>query len=114
MITADGPKLTQAPALENYGATDRSRLVIAGAKNISEMKRILGTTGAYNPRNFELQLVDIAKKMMAKNPEIGVILLECTELPPHARAIQKALGMPVWGFPTIVNWIYNGVVQRSF
>ena len=114
VITADGPKLTQAPALENCGVTDRSRIVIAGAEKTSEMKRILGTTGAYNPRKFELQLVDIAKKMVAKNPEIGAILLECTELPPHARAIQKAVGMPVWGFPTMVDWIYSGVVRRSF
>jgi hypothetical protein len=52
--------------------------------------------------------------MVAKNPEIGAILLECTELPPHARAIQKAVGMPVWDFPTMVDWIYNGVVRRSF
>lgn len=114
VITADGLKLTQAPALENCGVTDRSRIVIAGAENTSEMKKILGTTGAYNPRRFELQLVDIAKEMVSKNSEISAILLECTELPPHARAIQKAVAMPVWGFPTMVNWIYNGVVRRSF
>ncbi len=40
------------------------------------------------------------------------LLLECTQLPPHARAIQKAVGMPVWGFPTMVNWIYNSIVRR--
>jgi len=33
---------------------------------------------------------------------------------PPRRAIQKAVGMPVWGFPTMVNWIYNGGVRRSF
>jgi len=36
VIIADGPKLTQAPALENCGVTDRSRIVIAGAENTSE------------------------------------------------------------------------------
>jgi Asp/Glu/hydantoin racemase len=114
VITADGAKLTAAPALENCGVTDRSRVVITGAENSSEMKKILGTTGSYNPRRFELQLVKIAKDMVSKNPEIRVILLECTELPPHARAIQKAVGMPVWGFPTMVNWVYSGVVRSSF
>ncbi len=114
VITADGPKLTQAPALENCGVTDRSRIVIAGAEHTSEMKNILGTKGYYNPRKFELQLVEIAKTMVAKNPQIKEILLECTELPPHARAIQKAVGMPVWGFPTMVDWVYSGAVRRSF
>ncbi len=114
VITADGPKLSEAPALENCGVTDRSRVVIAGAENTSEMKRILTTSGAYNPRKFELQLVEIAKQMVSDNPKIKAILLECTELPPHARAIQKALGMPVWGFPSMVDWIYDGVVRRNF
>ncbi|NOQ41921.1 MAG: aspartate/glutamate racemase family protein [Desulfuromusa sp.] len=114
VITADGPKLTEAPALENCGVTDRSKVVIAGAENASEMQKILATTGAYNPGKLEFQLVDIARKMVERNPEIGAILLECTELPPHARAIQKAVGMPVWGFPSMVNWIYAGVVRRNF
>ena len=114
IITADGPKLEAAPALENCGLTDRSRVVVAGAEKTSEMKRILATSGAYNPRRFELQLIDIAKTMVEKNPEIAAILLECTELPPHARAIQKAVGMPVWGFPTMVNWVYQGIVRRNF
>lgn len=114
VITADGPKLSEAPALGNCGVTDRSRVVIAGAENTSEMKRILTTSGAYNPRKFELQLVDIARQMVKDNPKIKAILLECTELPPHARAIQKAVGMPVWGFPSMVNWIYAGVVRRDY
>jgi Asp/Glu/hydantoin racemase len=114
IITADGPKLIGAPALENSGLRDRSRVVVYGAENTSQMKRILATEGAYNPRVFETELVDIAKSMVQDHPDIGAILLECTELPPHARAIQKAVGMPVWGFPSMVNWIYAGVVRRSF
>jgi hypothetical protein len=114
VITADGPKLSAAPALENCGVTDRDRVVIAGAENTSEMKKILRTTGSYNPRKFELQLVDIAKHMVGNNPEIKAILLECTELPPHARAIQKAVKMPVWGFPSMVDWIYAGAVRGNY
>jgi hypothetical protein len=114
IITADGPKLTEAPALEQCGVADRSRIAIAGAENTSEMQRILGTTGAYNPRKLELQLVNLAKKMLAGDPKIRAILLECTELPPHAHAIQKAVRMPVWGFPTMVNWIYSGIIQHRF
>jgi Asp/Glu/hydantoin racemase len=114
IITADGPKLIDAPAMENSGLTDRSRVVVYGAEKTSQMKRILATSGAYNPRKFETELVDIAKAMVEDHPDIGAILLECTELPPHARAIQKAVGMPVWGFPSMVNWVYAGIVRRDF
>ena len=114
IITADGPKLIGAPAMENSGLTDRNRVVVYGAEKTSQMKRILATEGAYNPRIFETELVDIAKTMVEDHPDIGAILLECTELPPHARAIQKAVGMPVWGFPSMVDWIHAGLVRSSF
>jgi Asp/Glu/hydantoin racemase len=114
IITADGPKLIGAPAMENSGLTDRNRVVVYGAEKTSQMKRILATEGAYNPRIFETELVEIAKTMVADHPDIGAILLECTELPPHARAIQKAVGMPVWGFPSMVDWIHAGLVRSSF
>ena len=114
IITADGPKLTEAPALVNCGVTDCSRIVIAGAEDTSEMKKILTTSGTYNPRKFELQLIDIARKMTVSDPMIRAILLECTELAPHARAIQEAVELPVWDFPTMVNWIYSGVVRNNY
>jgi hypothetical protein len=71
VITADGPKLSAAPALENCGVSDRTRVVIAGAENTSEMKKILGTTGSYNPRKFELQLVDIRPAQLRRFPVRG-------------------------------------------
>lgn len=114
VMTADGPTLEAAPALENCGVSDRSRLIIAGLEETSEMKKILATIDRHNPRRFELQLVETAKRMAADHEDMGAILLECTELPPHARAIQKSVGMPVWGFPSMVNWVYAGVVRRSY
>ena len=114
IITADGAKLTEAPALANCGVTDCSRIVITGAEETSEMKKILTTSGTYNPRKFELQLIDIARQMTVSDQKIRAILLECTELAPHARAIQEAVGLPVWDFPTMVNWIYSGVVRNNY
>ena len=114
VMTADGPTLEAAPALENCGVSDRSRLIIVGLEETSEMKKILATIDRHNPRRFELQLVETAKRMAADHEDMGAILLECTELPPHARAIQKSVGMPVWGFPSMVNWVYAGVVRRSY
>lgn len=99
---------------DTLGNKKQTVIVIGGAENSSEMKKILGTTGSYNPKKFQLQLIEISRKMVAENQDIGPILLECIELPPHAHAIQKAVGMPVWGFPTLVNWIYSGVVNHPF
>jgi hypothetical protein len=114
VMTADGSVLEKAPALENCGVTDRSRLIIAGAENGSEMQRILTVSGGYNPKKLELELVEIAVNNAAQFPEIGAILLECTELSPHAFAIQEAVGLPAWDFTTMINWVNSGLVRRPF
>jgi hypothetical protein len=52
--------------------------------------------------------------MLKENPDIGAILLECTELSPHAVAVQDAVRMPVWDYTTLTKWIYSGTVRRPF
>ncbi len=114
VMTAEGSILEKAPALENCGVTDRSRLIIAGAENGPEMQKVLTLSGSYNPKRLERELVDIAAERTEQFPEVGAVLLECTEFSAHAFAIQETVGVPVWDFTTMINWVYSGVVRRPF
>lgn len=58
------------------------------------------------------ELVDTARKMVNNNPEIGAIVLECTNMPPFSRAIQDAVRLPVFDVVTMINYIYSAVVQK--
>ena len=51
---------------------------------------------------------------MTDHPEIGALLLECSDMPPYAKQIQDATGLPVWDFVTLIDWIHSGVVSRSY
>jgi hypothetical protein len=114
VITADGPILENAPALENCGVTSRDRLVIRGLQEGPEMQRVLTVSGSYNPKRLEGEIVDTAKKAIEEFPEIGMIMLECTELSPHAWKVQEETGRPVWDFTTMTNWIHAGLVRAPF
>ena len=63
---------------------------------------------------IERELVGVAREVVSKNPDVGAFLLECTELPPYAWAIQKAVRLPVFDFTSLINWVYNAVVRRPF
>jgi len=41
--------------------------------------------------------------MVAENPDIGALLLECTLFPTHAWAIQEAVQLPVYVFTTLID-----------
>lgn len=115
VVTANGPALENAPALENSGVTSRERLVIYGAEKEPEVAgNHLACTGALNLSKFESDLVNVSKRMVADHPDVGIVLLECTEFEPHAKAIQDAVRRPVWGFTTMAEWIHKGLIRSEY
>lgn len=114
VLTADGSKLEVAPALENCGVTDRNRVVIYGVENEPEATNILNTTGHLDLAALERDLVNVARHMVDDNADVGAVVLECTEFPPHAHAIQEAVRMPVWGFTTMAYWVHSGVIRHRY
>ena len=59
-------------------------------------------------------LCRIAGELVQSDPEIGAILLECSDLPPYARAIQAVTGLPVFDFNTMIDLVYHSVVQKTY
>jgi len=94
------------------GIKDHTRLLIASAQDLPEFRHIIECSGAFNSRKLELEMVNLAKKFVADNPDIGAILLECSDMPPYAYAIQNAVRLPVFDFTTLVNWVFGGVVRH--
>jgi hypothetical protein len=114
VICADGRVLASAPALKNCGVSDPGAVVVSGAEVLEDMRKILAGVGHYNPLRLEKGLVELATGLVRADPEIGAILLECTLFPAHARAVQEAVKLPVFDFSTLIDWVYSGVVRRSF
>jgi len=113
IICANSPYLTPG-LLTQCGVTDLSRVVIVGTEKCPEFRNIIECTGRFNSHKIELELVNVAKKLVSQNPEIGSILLECSDMPPYAWAIQNAVRLPVFDFITMIKWIYDAVVRKPF
>ncbi|CEH05987.1 Putative uncharacterized protein [Propionibacterium freudenreichii] len=62
---------------------------------------------------MEHELVSAAEEA-CRDPEVGVILLECSDMPPYAAAIQAAVGVPVFDFTTLIRWLNGAVAQRPY
>jgi len=116
VLTANAELLIPSPALKNCGVSDKdmSRVVIVGNEKGKEMNRITGETGSFNPRALEQELVALATKMIEDHPDIGAVVLECTEFPPYAHAIQDAIRRSVWDFVTMTNFMHAGAMRTPF
>ena len=117
VVTANGPILEECPAVENCGVSleDKAeRVVIQGAEG-PEFDKVLKQTGEpFNVLKLEGEIVSAAEKILKKDPNIGAILLECTELPPAAFAVQKAARLPVYDYTTLIEFIQSAAVRRPF
>jgi len=54
-----------------------------------------------------------AIKLKEKHPDIGAIVLECTNMPPYSFAIQRVTGLPVFDVVTMVNYAHSIVVAKQ-
>lgn len=74
---------------------DDDRFVIEGCQDVPGFDAV-----ARGDRvDVEYVTPGIVKKvttLLANQPQIRAILLECTELPPYSDALRKATGLPVW------------------
>lgn len=59
-------------------------------------------------------LLDAARALLGRHPEVGAIVLECTNMPPYAAALQAALGLPVYDSYSLICWLHAGLRPRSF
>ncbi|HRE19451.1 MAG TPA: aspartate/glutamate racemase family protein [Rhabdaerophilum sp.] len=58
--------------------------------------------------------VDAARALAAANPDLGAIVLECTNMIPYAADIRAATGLPVFSIETFVRWFQAGLVPRRY
>ncbi len=62
----------------------------------------------------EQDILDAGKALVERHPEVGAIVLECTNMPPYAAALQRAVGLPVYDIYSMVSWLHAGLRPRFF
>ena len=55
-----------------------------------------------------------AKALVDANPDLGALVLECTNMTPYAADIRFATGLPVYSMLSFVNWFQSALVPQRF
>jgi hypothetical protein len=75
---------------------------------------ILGNETTLNVDLARQEMVAAAQEMIAGAPQVGAIILECTNMVPYARDIARATGRPVYSIYTYLTWFHAGLLPRHF
>jgi hypothetical protein len=75
--------------------------------------RILGDQTTLDTVAAEREVVAAAKRLIERRPDVAAIVLECTNMPPYAAAVRRAIDRPVYDVLTMLDWFWRGLRQGS-
>jgi Asp/Glu/hydantoin racemase len=115
VLTIEARSLTP-DHLRAAGIRDDMPVVISGLEDFGGYftQHVLGNQVELDVARCEAEHVDAARAMVEHHPDLGAIVLECTNMPPYAHAIRQVTGLPVFDITTLVRWAVTGIQRQPF
>ena len=113
VLTADASSLSRS-LLASCFIDDPGLLVIKDLRHAPEFSAILEYRGQFDNGKVRQEVVGAALELLREDGDIGAIVLECSDMPPYAAAVQAATQLPVFDFVTLIRWLHNATTQRPY
>lgn len=114
VICANRRRLTDG-MLRLAGMRDPRRAVVYGMEESAAFRKpVLEEYPVLDSDAVEADLCAVARTMVEAHPETGPILLECSNMPSYAHAVQKGTGRPVFDFTTMIGAYHSAAFRRPF
>jgi hypothetical protein len=85
-------------------------IAVAGLEGEKEFTRVLlGDEAELDVDQAREEHVRVTRRLMADNPDVGALVLECTNMPPYAADIQRASGLPVFDIVSLVTLVHGAL-----
>ncbi|MDR1796541.1 MAG: aspartate/glutamate racemase family protein [Clostridiales Family XIII bacterium] len=113
VLTANASAMSES-LFASCGIAHPERLVVADLCHAPQFSAIMEDRGAFDNTEVRREVVSAAVGLLEEHPDIGAILLECSDMPPYAWAVQRATGLPVFDFTTLIRWLHGAVAQKPY
>lgn len=105
IMTAHAGKLSEEH-LRRCNITDLDRVVVVGMQDQPQWSIMYDEPD----KEFDLnaiadEVLGVARKCLEDHPDVGAIVLECTDLPPYAPMLREELGIPVFDFNSMMGHV---------
>lgn len=66
-------------------------------------RRILRDEPTLDTQLAQSNVVEAAQELLREHPQVGALVLECTNMPPYRDAVRRATGLPVYDVLTAID-----------
>ena len=114
VLTASGPNLTP----RHFAAVGAGDIPVAiqGMEDYREFREVIleGQRSEMDIAKIENEVLAAAKLLVKSNPEVGAMVLECTDMPPYAHKLQQRLGLPIFDLTTLATMVHDAVLRLPY
>jgi hypothetical protein len=101
--------------LHAVGFDAPERIVVGGLEHYRHFRSVIfEETGRMRPAELLAEVLDAAQELQREAPDIGAILLECSDLPPYAAAITSVTGLPVFDWAAFIDHVHRAAFPHSY
>ncbi|MFE3054621.1 aspartate/glutamate racemase family protein [Nocardia sp. NPDC059239] len=114
LLVADEQALTRRHLVAIGG--ESVPICVAGMAERPEFREVIleGRRSDLDVDRLGREVLDEVERMAAHNPDMGALIIECTDLVPYRHAIQKHLGVPVFDIVTLTEMVHRSLSHQPF
>jgi len=114
LLVADRRSLTRRH-LEAIGG-ESIPVCIADMADQPEFREVMleGRRVELDADRLEREVLGQVEQLARDNPDMGALVVECTDLVPFAHAIQERTGVPVFDIVTLTQMVHRSLTRRPF
>jgi Asp/Glu/hydantoin racemase len=110
IMTVDASSLT-AEHFEGAGIGSDIPVAVGGLETEKEFTRVLlDDELVLDVDRARAEHIAVARRLVAEFPDVGAIVLECTNMPPYTADIQRETGLPVFDIVSLVTMVHDALV----
>lgn len=113
VLTANASAISDS-LLKSCYIDDPDLLVIKDLRHEPNFSAIMEDRGTFDNAGVRREVLGAARSIQEENENIGAFLLECSDTPPYAYAVQRETGLPVFDFITMIKWLHSATTQKPY
>lgn len=113
ILTANGASMNEN-LFKSCGVENTDNIVFRGLEKSREFSAVVDMRPCFDNETARQEVVGAAVELVEAEPDIGAVLLECSDMPPYAADVQAATQLPVFDFITLIKWLHSAVMQRPY
>lgn len=95
---------------QGAGITPDIPIAVAGMEGEKEFTRVLlDNEMELDVDAARAEHLTVARRLIAEHPDVGAIVLECTNMPPYTADVQRETGLPVFDIVSLVTMVHGAL-----